>query len=472
MSIQSSIATNIATTEYQKFVEIQNDANFPPVSVIRWEYPDAGINPVSSLNVFPKYAVLTYNVNTAQANASPFGDNSATDAFGRLRVSQPNSLLDSKLIYDKQNVIYDEVLSGTATSTFSAYDSCVVMRTVANNDLVIRQSKIRFNYQPGKSLMYVFTGNFKPEANIIKRVGAFQSLSSVPYDPSDGIWLEVTQSGPKFRIEKTQGTPHTNYAPQSAWNIDKLDGTGPSGYSLDFTKNQIFAIDYEWLSLGRVRFGFYVNGKLIYAHQDNHLNELTAPYMTYSNQPVRYEIRQVGEGNGIMKHICCSVMSEGGEDDVGTLVTAAVTGAGVGVSDTGFTPILAVRLNPANPNLVATLKQLDIVNNSSKNLIYQIFLNPTFSTPLTYQNLNNSQLQYALGSSSITITDPGHVLVTNYALASQRSGESSEQLAKTLGRIGALINGTTEQLVLAGKLVASGGSNNDVHACMNLLIRG
>lgn len=457
--------------ENSKFVEIQHDNRFPPTSVINWQYPDAGTTPVSSLNIYPKHAIITYDASSTQTNASPFGDNSSVDAFGRLRVSNPLTLLDSKLIYDKQPQIYDEVLNGTATSTFSAYDSCVIMKTAANNDYVIRQTRPRFNYQPGKSLQYIFTGNFSPETNIIKRVGAFQSLSSAPFAPSDGIWLEVNQSGPIFRIEKTQGTLHTNYAPQSAWNIDKFDGTGASGITLDFTKNQIFAIDFEWLSLGRVRFGFFINGKLFYAHQDDHLNELTAPYMTYSNQPVRYEIRQVGAGTGNMKHICCSVISEGGEEDVGTLVTAAITGTAVAVSDTSFTPILAVRLHPNNPNLVATLKQLDIINNSSKNLIYQVMLNPTFSTPLTYNNLDSTHLQYALGGTSYSITNNGYVMITNFALAAQRSGESTEVVNKILGRIGSSINGIPDQLVLAGKLIGN-GSNNDVHASMNMLLRG
>ena len=43
--------------------------------------------------------------------------------------------------------------------------------------------------------------------------------------------------------------------PQSAWNIDKMDGTGPSGYVLDIAKMQMTYIDYSWYGAGTIRFG-------------------------------------------------------------------------------------------------------------------------------------------------------------------------------------------------------------------------
>ena len=41
----------------------------------------------------------------------------------------------------------------------------------------------------------------------------------------------------------------------SAFNIDRLDGTGPSGYTIDLTKMQMFYIDYSWYGAGFIRFG-------------------------------------------------------------------------------------------------------------------------------------------------------------------------------------------------------------------------
>lgn len=470
MAINSEVRNNQNILEYGKFVEIVNDSNFPPLTTVRSEYKDSGTL-YTETHVYPKYALLTYDINSAQVNGSPFGDNSSVDAFGKLRVSQPSTLLDSKLIYGKQSFTYDEVLSGIAVSYHVPNDSCVVMSTSAANDFAIRQTRARFNYQPGKSMQYMFTGLFKPEPNIIKRVGAFQSLSSVPYEPSDGIYLEVLSSGPVFVIRKTQGTVHTEYAPQSAWNIDRLDGTGPSGLTINLNYTQLFVFDYEWLSVGRVRFGFYINGKLYYCHSDSHAQELTAPYMTFSNQPVRYEIRQIGPGSGSMKQICSTVLSEGGEDDVGTLTTAAVTGTGITVSDTVLTPVLGIRCTPGNINLVNAIKNIEIYNSTSRGMIYQLLYNPTISPAVTWQTIDDGILQQTTGGTGFTISNPGYILVSNYCSPNNKGGLSQADIAKVLGRIGASISGTPDTLFLAAKFLDNSGSAANIYAAFNILMR-
>ena len=70
MAINSNINRNYQTAEYGKFVEIVNDTAYPPISVIRWEYADTstafppftGVNPLSSVEIYPKYAVLVQPV--------------------------------------------------------------------------------------------------------------------------------------------------------------------------------------------------------------------------------------------------------------------------------------------------------------------------------------------------------------------------------------------------------------------------
>jgi len=60
MSANSNVVRNSQLVEYGKFVELQNDSRFPPISVTRWDYRDSG-TALSSVDVYPKYAVLTYN---------------------------------------------------------------------------------------------------------------------------------------------------------------------------------------------------------------------------------------------------------------------------------------------------------------------------------------------------------------------------------------------------------------------------
>jgi hypothetical protein len=79
---------------------------------------------------------------------------------------------------------------------------------------------------------------------------------------------------------------------QREFNLDKLDGTGPSGYVLDLTKMQMIFIDYSWYGAGKVRFGLRaVDGRIIYFHEIYNNNTNRKAYMRSSNLPGRFEIQ-------------------------------------------------------------------------------------------------------------------------------------------------------------------------------------
>ena len=84
-------------------------------------------------------------------------------------------------------------------------------------------------------------------------------------------------------------TIDTKY-PQSSWNIDKCDGTGPSGYNIDLTKMQMFYMDYSWYGAGFIRWGFRgPDGNVTYCHKVINNNVNTESYMRSGNLPARYE---------------------------------------------------------------------------------------------------------------------------------------------------------------------------------------
>ena len=84
-------------------------------------------------------------------------------------------------------------------------------------------------------------------------------------------------------------TIDTKY-PQSSWNIDKCDGTGPSGYNIDLTKMQMFYMDYSWYGAGFIRWGFRgPDGNVFYCHKVINNNVNTEAYMRSGNLPARYE---------------------------------------------------------------------------------------------------------------------------------------------------------------------------------------
>lgn len=467
MSINTRVWTNAANTESGKFVEIINDSNFPPTSATT----DPSFGTPTTVQ-YPKYAVLTYDVSTGQANGSPFGDNAAIDAFGRLRVAEPKTLLDSKFITSKAPYTFDEVLSGSATSTHVRGDSLIELSTTATNSFAIRQTFTHFNYQPGKSMQILCTGLFQPQTNIIKRIGLFQGLSSIPYLPADGIYLQSANDVVSFHVVKTAGTVSNLSAAQTQWNVDRLDGNGPSGLNIDFSKTQIIAFDYEWLGVGRIRCGFVIGGATYYVHYFDNINALTAPYMSSPNHPIRYEIRQTGAGSGLLKQICSTVMVEGGEENVGITLTTDLS-AGISV-DTTLRPLLALRLNPSSIDLVALLKNVQLHNEGNTPMYYKVVVNPTITGGSlgTFNAIDGfTDVQVASGSASLSLTG-GYDLAGGYVSkgnAAAASGDGGQGIDSELVRLGSKIDGTPIIVVVAGKALV--GTANPVYATANLILK-
>ena len=78
--------------------------------------------------------------------------------------------------------------------------------------------------------------------------------------------------------------------PQTEFNIDRLDGTGPSGYNINLAKMQMFYIDYSWYGAGFIRWGVRgPEGDVIYCHKMANNNINSEAYMRSGNLPARYE---------------------------------------------------------------------------------------------------------------------------------------------------------------------------------------
>ena len=254
----------------------------------------------------------------------------ATDAFGRTRVSEPVGLFASQAEYDDLPLIFDEVTSGTGSSTHLPDESAIQLDVgTASGDRILRRTFQHIRYQPSKSQEIFLT--FVPEdpkANLQQNFGVF--------DDNDGAFFRANGTTLQFVIRtSTSGSPVNNAIDQANWNLDKLDGSGPSGVTLDASQAQILWMDLEWLGVGQVRFGFVIDGRKIVCHEQAHANNIQSVYMRTLNLPVSYELinTDTTASASTAKMICCSVSSEGGfETDrayqfaqVGAGITAGVT---------------------------------------------------------------------------------------------------------------------------------------------------
>lgn len=78
--------------------------------------------------------------------------------------------------------------------------------------------------------------------------------------------------------------------PQKAFNMDRVDGTGPSGYVMNLAKMQMVGIQYTWYGAGFVDYMIRgIDGKMIIMHRSKGNNVNDEAYMRTGNLPARYQ---------------------------------------------------------------------------------------------------------------------------------------------------------------------------------------
>lgn len=347
-----------------------------------------------------------------------------TDAFGRLRVSNPFTLFDSFHRYQDNGKI-TESTAGSASSTHDANSGSIVMTVgSASGDRIYRESSRVFAYQPGKSLLIFQTFCMSPaKAGLRQRQGYFDSANGV-YIELDGAALSLVK-----RSSSTGNIVETKIS-QANWNIDPMDGTGPSGITLDITKTQILWWDIEWLGVGTVRSGFVIDGKFVQTHSFHHANVLTLPYMTTACLPVRAELENTaGTGSSSSyRIICTSVISEGGYELRGRSANASHPIAApyrLVLSNTLY-PIMSIRLKSARPGAIVLPKTYSISVADAGNFRYHV-INGAVTTGGTWTSAGtNSSVEYNLGPTSYTggsILESSFIISTNQAAGAPSGAE-------------------------------------------------
>jgi hypothetical protein len=390
-----------------------------------------------------------------------YGDTAAIDAFDRLRVSQPFTISDNKQLYDKQPLFFDEITAGSATSTHSTTNARVRMTVTASaSDYAMRQSKQRYNYQPGKSTLIFFTFYSSQETGVTKRMGYFDGTGGTYMTANNGIFLQIDDTNISWNIAKNGTTTET--VTQSSWNVDKLDGTGASGITLDPDAVQIGILDIEYLGVGRCRVGFVIGGVAYYCHYFNHANDstYTSVYMSSPNLPIRYDIASDGTGGGDLDHICSTVISEGGVELTGVSrsIDTQNTHLDANAADTTYV-VLALRLKSTHLDLTVLPQSMSMISETNDDFRWSILLNPTYASTLTYADITNSGCQRAAGGTANTISAEGTKLASGYA---KSAGSVERNIVNNL-RIGSQIDGTRDELILAVTPLAS---NADIHGSL------
>lgn len=352
------------------------------------------------------------------------------DAFGRMRVSNPFTLFDSSHRYSDNN-LWATSITGTAAATFSANEGLVNLTVgTASGDKIIRETIKVFSYQPGKSLLVMSTFVFgDAKANLKQRVGY--------YGADNGIYFE-RDGTTNYMVERSSvtGVVTNTRVAQVNWNQDPLDGTGPSGLTLDASKAQILYMDVEWLGLGTVRTGFIINGQFVPAHNFNHANLVNTTYITTASLPLRYEMENTGvtASTSTLKQVCSTVISEGGyqlagaQQSIGTAINAPRTLTTAAT----FYPVISIRLKSTRLDGIVILTALSILGiTNNANYQWQVIASGTTTGGTWVSAGTNSCVEYNITGTAFTL-GTGRILAGGYFQGSNQGSSTIDILKEAL----------------------------------------
>jgi hypothetical protein len=391
-----------------------------------------------SISIYPPIGSSSSNSTFVQF------DGTQVDAFGRLRVGQPYTIFDAQSRFAADTGFSYFTATGGTTAFNNNKSSVNLNVTTTSGSTASAQTFNVFPYQPGKSLLTLQTFTMAAaQTNLVQRIGYF--------NVNNGVYLEQGPNGVTFVVRTfTSGTVNNSrFVAQADWNGDKLDGTGPSGVTLDLTKTQILWFDFEWLGVGNVRCGFIVNGQYITCHTFQNSNFQTAVYMQTAILPLRYEISTTATTSAAatLQMICASVISEGGYEQTSQIYNARNATA-VSVT-TSFIPIVSMAINIAGGYNGAVIIPASINFVPTATGTYEVILvkNATLTGATYATSMSGSQVLVDTAATAMTAPSADSIIQVTYATATNQ-GQSSV-IAPT-GYNFALALGTSNATTLAG----------------------
>ena len=377
----------------------------------------------------------------------------------RRKVSDSEQIFFNTFQYTKDSPIWDEGVTGTASSTFSQFEGGVVLEVGSTaGDEIIRQTRNVKRYTPGRANEAIFALRLNEQTSgVRKRIGVFDELNGAYFeDDGDEYYVVIRRN--------TSSGLNERRIPRSEWNGDRLDGNGPSGLTADPTKIQMMTIEYEWFGAGAVEFKFIFKNNAYSIHRFDAGNIEDLPWSNTPFVPFRIELTNVDGVTGTHQMLqgSSALSAEGSVGPVGREenVTTPLTGVTTGAADT-FRPALSIRLRSDRLNGVILPLEFQAATLDNTGLFFRVLRD----TALTDANFNDVGTEsFAEFDFAATDFTGGEPIQTGF-IAPGNQGEIFKFPPESILQLGRNDMGTTAQTFTI--LVATVNSNKDVFASLS-----
>lgn len=339
----------------------------------------------------------------------------ATTDFGEIRTSQryPQLTLNAGLpLSDRRDYTLNSANGGGVELVGGEYR---VYATASAGSVGATYTRQRANYLSGG----VLEGGIGLRVPVQPTGSAEVNWGFQEYDGTTAIQLSYQSDGIHFQIIN-DGTTEVDVA-QTDWNVDKLDGTGPSGYTLDLSDGYVFQIPFIYYGYGDIRCQIMVtvNGRkrVIDVHRESRDGQIS---IDRANLPLCVEV--IGDGTALEAFLGGRQVNSTLPDQVRPRFTSGrVLNASVG--DT-IVPLVSFRHKTGFKDIFCTLDSLEIITDGD--LIVEIQRGGTL-TDATFdytgnQSASEMALEYDIDATAIT---GGETIYDTFALGGQGNKPAS-----------------------------------------------
>lgn len=334
-------------------------------------------------------------------------------AFGELRTIEVSPQIQSEFAYGINTDQFNITTSGTFTSAYGT-DSMAIISCSGTNTSAVVESKGYSKYRPGQGSLARFTGLFTTGvANNTQRVGLF--------DESDGFGFGY--NGTDFGLFNIRnGT--TTWTPQSAWNIDVMDGSGsssnPSNQLLDPTKGNVFQVNYQYLGFGAIKYFVEeaTTGRFEPVHTIQYANANTVPSLGIPSLPLRFDVINTSNSSEVIfKTGSVAAFTEGKNIVLGPFNSISNT-----KSVTTETNILTIKgkdtFNGKTNRISVQLQELSIGCDGNATSTIRVTKDATLGGSPSYTSISDqSSVEYDTAGTTVS----GGVVISQQAVAKNQN---------------------------------------------------
>ena len=428
------------------------------------------LNP-NSTNYFHSYEPNTNDLTQAM-DYDPYGkpviriDDTTKQhtSKNRVKISNYEVLFFNTFVGGDDAEIWDQKITGTASANYEQYGGWIRLDVGGTaGDRIVRQTRRVIPYVPGRpnevSMAMRFTN---PTPGIRRRHGAFDDFNGAYFeDGGDGTYYCVTR-------RNTAGGVVEERVAREDWNVDRLDGTGPSGITADPDAVQMMVLEYEWYGAGQVEIKFIIDNNAYSVHRFDHANRVNYIWSNLPFLPVRVELENFGGAAGTHSYYVGStaVIAEGTFSSRGIEFNAAtpITGKTTGNTANVFVPMVSIRLKSNNLYAVVVPKDFQAATLDNTGIFYRIVQNSVLTGAVWTSAGANSAVEYdrtATAATSGKVVKEGYISPGNMGDVYYFDSEVLNQMAR---RTTTTLGDTSDIITIE---IASVNANKQAYAVIN-----